>query len=119
MLPSWDNDTLAAAVGPAVTGTSTHVVPPSSEYWNFATATSSVADSPSVCGAVMRQLPFPFGDAANVAVASTGATVSAASAGEATAKLSAVPTTAAGNADDQRRRLDSLMDMALLATQSA
>jgi hypothetical protein len=80
---------------------------------------SSVAERLNVCGAVMRQLLLPFGDAENVAAANTGGTASAASAGEATARLSAVPTTAAGKADDQRRRLDSLMDMALLATQSA
>ena len=38
-----------------------YVTPPSSEYWNLATATSSVADSFSVCGAVRRQLLLPFG----------------------------------------------------------
>src|SRR4051795_3447161 len=60
-----------------------YVTPPSSEYWNLLTATSSVADRFSVCGAVMRQLLLPFGGAANEGAARTGATVSAAIAGEA------------------------------------
>ena len=72
MLPSCDSGTLAVAAGPGVTGTSTYVAPPSSEYWNFATATSSVADRFSVCGAVRRQLPLPVGGAANAAATTGG-----------------------------------------------
>ena len=59
-----------------MTGTSTYVAPPSSEYWNLATATSSVADRFSVAGLVRRQLLLPFGAAENAPAGSTGAVVS-------------------------------------------
>src|SRR3954453_8553558 len=68
-----------------------YVTPPSREYWNFDTATSSVADRFSVCGAVMRQLLLPFGGDANAAGAATGATVSAAMAGDAAIRLAVAP----------------------------
>jgi hypothetical protein len=71
------------------------VAPPSSEYWNLETATSSVADRFSVCGAVIRQLLLPFGAAENVAGASTGAAESAAPAGDTlTTIVSRAPRTA-------------------------
>jgi hypothetical protein len=91
VLPSWESRTLDATDGPAVIGASTHVAPPSNEYCSFETATSSVADRFSVCGAVMRQLLLPFGGDANAAGAATGATLSAAMAGAAAIKLAVAP----------------------------
>src|SRR3954454_21656191 len=93
-----------------------YVAPPSSEYWNFATATSSVADRFSVCGTEMRQLLLPFGGAANAAGVTTGATVSAASAGETTASSDADPVATATSAFGQGRRTKSLIDFPLLAS---
>src|SRR3954467_4752573 len=58
----------------------------------------------------MRQLLLPSGAAANAAVPSTGATVSAAIACGTAARPSAVPATTADPAVGQRLRLESLID---------
>ena len=74
---SSESDTLADADGPGMVGASMYVAPPSSEYCNFATDTSSVADRFSVCGAVRRQLPLPFCASAKVAVLTGGSSANA------------------------------------------
>src|SRR5262245_53663372 len=61
---------------PAEIAASRYAAPPSSEYCNFATATSSVADNVSVTG-VRCQLPLPSALGARVAALMTGGVASA------------------------------------------
>ena len=74
---SSDNVTFADTDGPGMIGASMYVAPPSSEYCSFATDTSSVAANRSVCGAVRRQVPFPFCASAKVAVLTGGSSANA------------------------------------------
>src|SRR5262245_43886288 len=94
---------LAETDAPGVTGASMYVTPPSTEYWSLETATSSVADSSSVCGFVIRQLLFPSGGEENAAVPMTGAVVSATAAAAPTDSALTAPTALIANTRRPKR----------------